>query len=236
MASRLPTSRSYWTLRAEQVMDRVFDQQSADLIPVDVAVQDYPPAPASQARQAEPSAAATPRPQPWLVPALSGVAIAGLVSSVWLVNQSTAVRSQLDLERQLLLLNQMREAPQVSEPSTKAPSTAPTSSKPDLPPPPLEPEPEWVSALEPLTVPVQPVRQGTPPPPAVDEVLPVLTGVVQGPGGSSSAIFQINNTSLSLGVGDAIGSSGWSLDAVNEAGAVIARNGERRTLSVGGLF
>ena len=170
------------------------------------------------------------------MPALSGVAVAGLVSSVWLVSQSTAVRSQLDLERQLLLLNQMREAPQVSERSTTAPTTAPTSSKPDLPPPPLEPEPEWVSALEPLTVPVQPVRQGTPPPPAVDEVLPVLTGVVQGPGGSSSAIFQINNTSLSLGVGDAIGSSGWSLDAVNEAGAVIARNGERRTLSVGGLF
>ena len=232
MASRLPTSRSYWTLRAEQVMDRVFDQQTADLVPVDVAVQDCPPAAASQQRQNEPSAAATPRPQPWLVPALSGVAVAGLVSSLWLVNQSTAVRSQLDLERQLLLLNQMREAPQVSKPST----TAPTSSEPDLPPPPLEPEPEWVSALEPLTVPVQPVRQGTPPPPAVDEVLPVLTGVVQGPGGSSSAIFQINNTSLSLGVGDAIGSSGWSLDAVNEAGAVIARNGERRSLSVGGLF
>ena len=236
MASRLPTSRSYWTLRAEQVMDRVFDQQAADLVPVDVAVQDCPPAAASQQRQNEPSAAGTPRSQPWLVPALSGVAVAGLVSSLWLVNQSTAVRSQLDLERQLLLLNQMREAPQVSEPSTTAPTTAPTSSNPDLPPPPLEPEPEWVSALEPLTVPVQPVRQGTPPPPAVDEVLPVLTGVVQGPGGSSSAIFQINNTSLSLGVGDAIGSSGWSLDAVNEAGAVIARNGERRTLSVGGLF
>ena len=213
-------------------MDRVFDQQTADLVPVDVAVQDCPPAAVSQQRQNEPSAAATPRPQPWLVPALSGVAVAGLVSSLWLVNQSTAVRSQLDLERQLLLLNQMREAPQVSKPST----TAPTSSEPDLPPPPLEPEPEWVSALEPLTVPVQPVRQGTPPPPAVDEVLPVLTGVVQGPGGSSSAIFQINNTSLSLGVGDAIGSSGWSLDAVNEAGAVIARNGERRSLSVGGLF
>ena len=181
-------------------MDRVFDQQTADLVPVDVAVQDCPPAAVSQTRQAEPSAAATPRPQPWLVPALSGVAVAGLVSSVWLVSQSTAVRSQLDLERQLLLLNQMREAPQVSKPSTTAPTTAPTSREPDLPPPPLEPEPEWVSALEPLTVPVQPVRQGTPPPPAVDEVLPVLTGVVQGPGGSSSAIFQINNTSLSITV------------------------------------
>ena len=235
MASRLPTSRSYWTLRAEQVMDRVFDQQTVDLVPVEVSVQDSPPNATNHQRKDEPTATA-PRQQLWLVPALSGVAMAGLVSSVWLVNQSTAVRSQLDLERQLLLLNQMREAPQVSEPSTKAPTTTPTSSEPDLPPPPLEQEPEWVTALEPLTVPVQPVRQGTPPPPAVDEVLPVLTGVVQGPGGSSSAIFQINNTSLSLGVGDAIGNSGWSLDAVNEAGAVIARNGERRTLSVGGLF
>ena len=54
----------------------------------------------------------------------------------------------------------MREAPQMSEPSATAPTTAPTSSKPDLPPPPLEPEPEWVSALEPLTVPVQPVQPG----------------------------------------------------------------------------
>ena len=122
------------------------------------------------------------------------------------------------------------EASQADPPKQAQPSEA------ALNPPPLEQEPDWVTALEPLTVPVQPVLQSAPPPPAIDEVLPMLTGVVQGPGGTSSAIFQLNNASISSGIGDAIGSSGWTLSSVSEAGAVIQRNGERRNLSVGGLF
>ena len=66
--------------------------------------------------------------------------------------------------------------------------------------------------------------------------MPQLTGVVQGPDGNSSAIFGLGQSSVSAGIGDAIGSSGWVLTAVTESGAVITRNGQSQTLSVGGLF
>ena len=44
MSARVPTSRAYWNLRAEQVMDNVFDRETVTapnqphLVPVDVAV------------------------------------------------------------------------------------------------------------------------------------------------------------------------------------------------------
>ena len=66
--------------------------------------------------------------------------------------------------------------------------------------------------------------------------MPQLIGVVQGPGGNSSAIFQLGSNSLSAGLGEAIGSSGWVLDSVSESRAVIRRNGQRHTLAVGGVF
>ena len=66
--------------------------------------------------------------------------------------------------------------------------------------------------------------------------IPQLTGVVKGPGSSSSAIFQLGQGSVSAGIGEAIGSSGWVLSEVTDSGAVINRNGQRQTLSVGGLF
>jgi hypothetical protein len=59
---------------------------------------------------------------------------------------------------------------------------------------------------------------------------------VQGPGATSSAIFQLGQGSVSAGIGDSIGSSGWVLDNVTDSGAVISRNGHSQTLSVGGLF
>ena len=66
--------------------------------------------------------------------------------------------------------------------------------------------------------------------------MPQLTGVVQGPGGNSSAIFQLDTTSLSAGIGESIGNSGWRLDAITSSGAVISQQGQQRTLSIGGLF
>ena len=87
-----------------------------------------------------------------------------------------------------------------------------------------------VTALstQPLTVPIQQPLTVAP--------IPQLTGVVKGPGGSSSAIFQLGQGSVSAGIGEAIGSSGWVLSEVTDSGAVISHNGQRQTLSVGGLF
>ncbi len=220
-------------------MDRVFDQQTPDVMPVDVAIQDCP---ILTPPKTPDTAAATTAAQakPWLVPALSGLAVAGVLSSLWLANHWTIARSQLNLERDLLLIERLRDrGTKADDTAPKATSSSAISAQDEpgaLAPPPPETESEWGTALEPLTVPVQPVLQGSPAPPAIDEVLPLSTGMVQGPGGTSSAIFQVNNASISSGIGDAIGNSGWTLSSVSEAGAVIQRNGISRTLSVGGLF
>ena len=217
MAVRLPTSRAYWNLRAEQVMDKVFDQDALhssrpnQLIPVDVDVHEPPPP--------TPPAPAATTTTPWLLLIVSGIAVAGAVNSGWLISSLLQSRSQLDQERNLLMLERLQ-----AEAST-----------------PAEPEPEWMASLEP---PAPPSSPGLALSPAAPEPLPIptltpmpqLTGVVQGPGGNSSAIFQLGTTSLSAGIGESIGSSGWRLDSISSGGAVISQHGQQRTLSVGGLF
>ena len=102
-----------------------------------------------------------------------------------------------------------------------------------------------IQSLEQLTVPIQqpPIQQPlTVEPLGSDQALapmgpiPQLTGVVKGPGGSSSAIFQLGQGSVSAGIGEAIDSNAWVLTDVTDSSAVISRNGQRQTLSVGGLF
>ena len=217
LAVRLPTSRAYWNLRAEQVMDKVFDQDALhssrpnQLIPVDVDVHEPPPP--------TPPAPAATTTTPWLLLIVSGIAVAGAVNSGWLISSLLQSRSQLDQERNLLMLERLQ---------------AEASS-------PAEPEPEWMASLEP---PAPPSSLGLALSPAAPEPLPIptltpmpqLTGVVQGPGGNSSAIFQLGTTSLSAGIGESIGSSGWRLDSISSGGAVISQHGQQRTLSVGGLF
>ena len=227
MATRLPTSSSYWTLRAEQVMDRVFDRETTistrqpHLIPVDVDVHE-PTTKTLEYRS----------PSAWLLPLISGIAVAGVICSAWLV--SSLQRSRLELERKqnAALIEQLRE--QVAAQESRAEETA-TPEEASL----------AIQSLEPLTVPIQqPLIQQplTVEPLGSDQALapmgpiPQLTGVVKGPGGSSSAIFQLGQGSVSAGIGEAIGSSGWVLTDVTDSGAVISRNGQRQTLSVGGLF
>ena len=222
MSARVPTSRAYWNLRAEQVMDQVFDRETVaappqpHLVPVDVDVH-------------EPTAKPTERSSPtaWLLPVISGIAVAGVICSAWLV--SSLQRSRLDLERQqsVALIERLRDqlAAQESRLEEKAtPEDAAVA----------------IQSLEPLTLPIQqPLKaepQSSDQAAAPMEPAPQLTGVVQGPGGTSSAIFQLGQGSVSTGIGEAIGSSGWVLTDVTDSGAVISRNGQSQTLSVGGLF
>ncbi|MGB1434265.1 MAG: pilus assembly protein PilZ [Synechococcus sp.] len=207
MSARVPTSRAYWNLRAEQVMDNVFDRETVTapsqphLVPVDVDVHE------PTTKPSEPSERRSP--------------------STWLV--SSLQRSRLELERKqnAALIEQLRE--QVAAQESRAEETA-TPEEASL----------AIQSLEPLTVPIQ--QPLTVEPLGSDQALapmgpiPQLTGVVKGPGGSSSAIFQLGQGSVSAGIGEAIGSSGWVLSEVTDSGAVISRNGQRQTLSVGGLF
>ena len=138
-----------------------------------------------------------------------------MICSAWLV--SSLQRSRLELERKqnATLIEDLRE--QVTAQESRAEETA-TPEEASL----------AIQSLEPLTVPIQQPLTVAP--------IPQLTGVVKGPGGSSSAIFQLGQGSVSAGIGEGIGSSGWVLSAVTDSGAVISRNGQRQTLSVGGLF
>ena len=219
-------------------MDRVFDNTSGStrqsspsnrhLVPVEVAVHEpiqpsTPPIGAQVAPQASSQMAA--QGSRWQTPLLTGIAVAGLMSSGWLLFDLQRSARTLERERNMALVERLR------------------ASEKAIPP---APEPATVDRLEPLTLPIQslpmpPVAiapsgitatEGAP----IGLPLPVLTGVLQSPGGRSSAIFQLNNASVSAAVGESLGSSGWTLESVGESSAVIRNNGQVRTLSVGGVF
>ena len=206
-------------------MDNMFDRETVTapsqphLVPVDVDVHEPTTKPSEPSERRSPST--------WLLPLISGIAVAGVICSAWLV--SSLQRSRLELERKqnAALIEELRE--QVAAQESRAEETA-TPEEASL----------AIQSLEPLTVPIQ--QPLTVEPLGSDQALapmgpiPQLTGVVKGPGDSSSAIFQLGQGSVSAGIGEAIGSSGWVLSEVTDSGAVISRNGQRQTLSVGGLF
>ena len=225
MPARVPTSRAYWNLRAEQVMDNVFDRGTATaptqpgVVPVDVDVHEPTTKPSGPRERRSSST--------WLLPLISGIAVTGVIGSAWLVSSLQRSRLQLERQQSAALIEQLRE--QVAAQESRAEDTA-TSEDASI----------AIQSLEPLTVPIQ--QPLTVEPLGSDQALapmppvPQLTGVVKGPSGSSSAIFQLGQGSVSAGIGEEIGSSGWVLTDVTDSGAVISRNGQSQTLSVGGLF
>ena len=61
---------------------------------------------------------------------------------------------------------------------------------------------------------------------------PVRGGVVAAAGKAGSAIFQVGAITTSVGVGEAIGTSGWRLRAAGNDTAEIERDGEVRRVSI----
>ena len=113
MTVRFPTSSTYWNLRAEQVMNNVFE--TAALEPVEVAVHEHDipsqplarpaadqPAPSKQADH-QPAKSAT-----GLISLLTVVAVCGTVSSGWLLSHWQSSRDQLAQGRSLLMLERLR--------------------------------------------------------------------------------------------------------------------------------
>ena len=209
-------------------MDRVFDNpwgstrhsstHNRQLVPVEVAIHEpIQPSIAQVAPQAAAHMAA--QSSGWQTALLTGIAVAGLLSSGWLLFDLQRSARTLERERNVALVERLRA-------NEKA--VAPT------------PEPTTVDRLQPLTLPIQSLPMppiGLAPTESMPiSPLPVLTGVMQSPGGRSSAIFQINNASVSAEIGESLGSSGWTLASVGASSAVIRNNGQERTLSVGGVF
>ena len=215
------TSRAYWELKAEQVMDRVFHpsppQGSKERGELQEAIE-------VDVREATPTQASRPTPtarfqslhsKQWLFAALLLCALGGGVG-LW-QGWNTAQR-QLRLERNARLLSDLRNLKTIEKPT----------SSDSLPPPPVEEA--WIAQLPPLpAVPAPPEIAATSPQP----VLPELVGVVQIPGQRGSAIFQQGTSSSNALVGEQIGSSGWRLISIQSDGALIERNGMRRRVSIG---
>ena len=115
MPSQLTTSRAYWNLRAEQVMDRVFHEQDNHLTSARVHVHESLKA----------------KPPQWQTLTLSGLATAGLISSVWLAHNWQASQAQLDRERNLLVMERLRKLPAASRTTSEEPSNSSSISAPN---------------------------------------------------------------------------------------------------------
>ncbi|MCP9796900.1 hypothetical protein [Cyanobium sp. Lug-B] len=161
----IPTSRAYWELKAEQMMNRVFDPEAT--IDLDVASQAEPPptlplAPSVRRLRGRPAA---PAPAPsradrntLLLTAMGGVCMVSVASSVLYLTHSSRMQQALSQERSLLLVERLRSLGPANPSPLGAgvganlaggPSVLPLASD-QLPPPPEEP---WIEQLSQLPQP-----------------------------------------------------------------------------------
>ena len=277
----IPRSRAYWELKAEQMMNRVFDPEAT----IDVAggeVEGSGPGhhrPGGQASKPHPqanprrgaqhdapqAAAAASRRQDQsllLITALVGVGLVSAASSAFYVSHWNRLQQSLSQERNLLLVERLRNlgpatttpltGPEPATPSLPQPGLAAAGTSADgLPPPP--PEEPWIEQLAHLPgsgstpagllrVPLSPQvmarppatpATSTPPRPAASSApLPQLVGVVGAAGKAASAIFLVGGSSMSVGSGETIGSSGWRLRSAAGETALIERGDELRQVSI----
>ena len=243
MPTRLSRSRAFWNLRAEQVMDRVFHPSDATLQAVKVAVLPQ----SANAQQHADHIPRTPAPRQGLLIGTAILAVLGVGTSVWLAQNWQRSLQALNRERDLQMIERLRRIPMAGGDSTTptAGSTVATAAgTPSTDPNPPGEAAARTASLQPLTLPLA----GTLPVPIDAEVgdeaiaaamvpaEPLLVGVVHAGGGQGSAIFQLDQLSLSATPGEAIGNSGWRLKTVQANSAVIEHNGEERSVSVGGAF
>ena len=194
-------------------------------------------------------------PHPWAigmrpVPVALACGLAGLslVACFGLWRGWSEAHQDLRQERNLRLLEGIRGLAVPAD----ANGGPPVASADGLPPPPpsepwieelqqLEPRP---GALAPLQVPLSGTLRAPAPPLSTSTSsgssgsggIPELLGVVQIPGRSGSAIFQVGGSSSNALVGDSIGNSGWRLVATSGDGAVIERGGITRRVSISAGF
>ena len=207
------TSTAYWELKAEQVMDRVFQPASAQQADLNDAIEvDVRETAATEANRTRPILRLQSR--QWL---LAGLILCALGSGLSLYQGWSSAQRQLRLERNARLLSDLRNLTPNKEPATSE----------VLPPPP--PEEAWITQLPPLSA--LPSESAAP-----AEALPELVGVVQIPGQRGSAIFQQGKSSSNALIGEQIGSSGWRLVSIQSDGAVLERSGVRRRVSIGSGF
>lgn len=206
----IPTSRAYWELRAEQVLNRVFAPEA----PIELEVCDtpapasiaagsaqphQPPGPTNRSRRAQPAGQAAAgrfnrlQQQPSLVVLTAGVLVT-LTAAVTLLGLNLWQQSQQALrqERNLLLVERLRSLGPASttdagdgEQASGAESAAAASDS-ALPPPPLEPWMEELATLPASSAPPARVLR-VPMNDRVSSPAPAATGAGPGPGSPAAA-------------------------------------------------
>ena len=249
MPPQIPTSRAYWNLRAEQVLDRVFNDD--DNILKTVQVQVYPQtAQSAQGAQTEASTLNLPA-LTWPQVSLAALGLIAVLGSSGLALHWGLSQQALEREGNLALIerlhnnqlaqrtnNQNKPAPTTTSQTATEPSSEATSAADELK---ITALPNASGTqLDPITVPL-PTAEVTSTASITDQApaiaaQPLLVGVVHAGNGDGSAIFQLGGLSLSTVPGESIGNSGWTLQSVNANGAVIERSGATQSLSVGGAF
>ena len=197
-------------------MDRVFNADEHTLDAVRVQVDAPQP---SKRRQWTPGQLS-----------LLTMTLVGILSTLIVGVQWWSSQQALQRERNLALIDRLRqrslETPPTGEDTATEAAQEPTPALPAI------------QQLEPVTIPIPSQSQSQPteatPDPLVD--VPLLVGVVYSGGDLGSAIFQVGAQSLSAVPGESIANSGWTLRNVTANGVVIERNGDSRSLSVGGAF
>ncbi len=228
----IPTSRAYWELKAEQMMNRVFDPEAT--IDLDVAAQAEAPPPLSVAAPVRrlrgrpatpsPSPAARPDRNTLLLTVMGGVCMVSVASSVLYLTHSSRMQQALTQERSLLLVERLRSLGPANPTPIGAVGGASLASSgqpllpltsDQLPPPPEEP---WIGQLSQLNqqqgeraqvlrVPVSPKLAAAAPPASVGSGYTERSATPAGSG--SGAVPEL------VGV---VGSAGRSASAIFQMG------------------
>ena len=246
MPTRFPTSRAYWNLRAEQVLDRVFSDKDNILETVRVEVN-----PQSNQTPATPRTAST---ITWPQVGMVGLGLIAVLGISGLTLHWRLTQQALEREGNLALIERLRRnqaaetgkarSNRTAQSTSDKAATPSTERNAEEPSPGNELEiatlPNSSTTLEPITIPL-PSSEDNIAAPLADQSSamapqPLLVGVVNSGNSGGSAIFQLGDLSLSAVPGEIIGNSGWTLRSISASGAVIERAGATQSLSVGGAF
>ena len=184
---RIPISRAYWELKAEQMMNRVFDPDQTIDLQVDPEVAPSPHRPpaggstpwtgrgqrslAAQATANDPPQEAVPPPlhprpsghppTPWLWLALAGMGLVSTIAALLFVQQWTQLQRSLSQERNLLMVERLRAlGPANPEPMPTQVQVLTTPAAPSL---------EAIPRGQPSVAPGAQVAESVAPPPPPEE-------------------------------------------------------------------
>ena len=205
----IPTSRAYWELKAEQMLNRVFEPEKPIEVEVfdtpaafshpgsiPVELHDLPPAPSKQPTS-KPKLASATRLQPSLLLAGASVTVmvvAGMALAVLgLWNQSQQAIRQ---ERNMLLIERLRTMgpgttpAQANEPAQAAAAVGSAEDGELPPPPPGEPWMEELATLPASSAPAADVLK-VPVNSRITSQAPAATGSASGGGGSTPQLVGV---------------------------------------------